>query len=157
MEIKVYWKYLDNGDLNNAYGLCYLHFHVVSGGIRNLGEVQRLWGRVIKYQVAIHPMHLGFYVAKYASKSPVFDDDVIREYYHCLVYKTQMHRYSIKKLEVCRYSDFIPMNVLRFEIRGALYRDSYLNPMSNNRYYFAFFNKGVKPPPYVKSLDDWCN
>ena len=73
---------------------------MVSGGIRNLEKVREMWDRQIRYEVAIWPMNLGFYVAKYASKSPIFDNEVLREYYHCLVYKTQMHRYSIKKIKV---------------------------------------------------------
>ncbi|MFE3846208.1 hypothetical protein ACFL1L_05065, partial [Thermoplasmatota archaeon] len=111
----------------------------------------------IRYEVAIKPMNLGFYVAKYASKTPVFDNEVLREYYHCLVYKTQMHRYSIKKIEVKRESNFIPMELLRIEVKKLLHRNSYLNPMSKKKRYFEILEPKHEPPPYFRTLKDFTN
>ena len=138
MEIKVYRK--DSKD----YGFCYLHFHVVCGRIRNLKKVRNLWNRQVKYEVAIFPKNLGYYVSKYASKSPVFDNEELREYYHCIVYKLQMHRYSIKKIEVEYESMYISMDSLKYEVKGCLYRDSWLNPNSKKKRYFKFLENN--PP-----------
>lgn len=72
----------------------YLHFHVVSGGLGDMVFIRYLWGRVISYQYAIKKDNLASYVSKYASKTPLFKDDVERIYYLQYIYKTQTSRFS---------------------------------------------------------------
>ena len=72
----------------------YLHFHVTSGGITNLRFVRKIWGRVIRYETAISPIDLGYYVSKYASKVPSFPNKLAYLEYASAVYKLQMHIFS---------------------------------------------------------------
>jgi hypothetical protein len=83
----------------------YLHFHVVSGSIENLGLVRRLWGRQIKYESALTESGLVSYISKYASKCPTYYCQSDEDYYSLLVYKTQMHRFSphVAKCESSTY------------------------------------------------------
>jgi hypothetical protein len=85
----------------------YLHFHGVSGGITNLGLVRRLWGKVIKYENAINPIDLGYYVSKYSSKVPKFPTKEAYLEYAFSTYKMQMHRFSCKVPPVLRASDWV--------------------------------------------------
>lgn len=160
MEIKVYRKFDKLGNQNEDFGNCYVHFHVVSGGIKDLKEVRNLWGRQIRYEVAIRPKNLGYYVSKYASKTPKFDEEWVRQYYHYLVYKSQMHKYSIKKCDVENIvSSFIPMDLLLYEVRNAYMRDSYYNAKSKHNFYFKiiedYFEKRSKPKYIMKFEVDY--
>jgi hypothetical protein len=74
----------------------YVHFHVVSASIDRLRLVQKIWNRVIHYEVALNKIGIGFYVSKYASKVPDFYSNFQENYYTLLVYKLQMHRFSPK-------------------------------------------------------------
>jgi hypothetical protein len=73
----------------------YLHFHVVSGGLTNLRFIRQRWGYQIKYEDAISPRDLGYYVSKYASKVPSVPNHRAYIEYANAVYKLQMHRFSI--------------------------------------------------------------
>jgi hypothetical protein len=85
----------------------YLHFHVVSGGITNLHMVRALWGKQIKYEAAINPVDLGYYVSKYASKVPKFPTKEAYLEYHGATHKLQMHRFSMKSPGPIRESDWV--------------------------------------------------
>jgi len=84
----------------------YLHFHVVSGGITNLRMVRALWGKQIRYEDAIHPIDLSYYVSKYASKMPNFPNTRAYVEYHGATYKLQMHRFSMSAPTI-RESDWV--------------------------------------------------
>jgi hypothetical protein len=66
-----------------------------------------------------------------------------------------MHRYSIKKIEVKSESNFIPMELLRFEVKSILYWDSYLNPLSKKKRFYKILERKYEPPPYFRTLDDF--
>jgi len=85
----------------------YLHFHVVSGGITNLRMVRAIWGKQIKYEDAINPVDLGFYVSKYASKVPSFPNTRAYLEYNNATYKLQMHRFSMRAPALTRESEWI--------------------------------------------------
>jgi len=90
MEIKLYPK-----DKKYPYPTWYLHFHVVSALIEDLRLVRQLWGGYfISYEKAINPIDLGFYVSKYASKTPYFPDLNSFYEYAQAVYKTKMHSFG---------------------------------------------------------------
>jgi hypothetical protein len=74
----------------------YPHYHVVSGGMTDLRFMRKLWDSQIKYEIAINPYSLAFYVSKYASKVP--KPDCLDHYYQYTqaVYKLKMHEFSIK-------------------------------------------------------------
>lgn len=74
----------------------YLHYHVVSGGMTDLKFMRSLWGAQIKYEDALNPNDLAFYVSKYASKVP--SPDCLDHYlqYAQTVYKLKMHEFSTK-------------------------------------------------------------
>lgn len=91
MEIKLYPV-----DDRYSYETWFLHFHVVSAGIKNLHFVRKLWGYMIRFEVAISPRFLAFYVSKYASKTPNFPSLESFCEYAQNVYKTQMHKFSCK-------------------------------------------------------------
>lgn len=139
------------------YGCVYLHFHVTSGGMKDLRFVRRMWGRQIKYEQAIRPDDLAYYVSKYASKTPHFATCVDQDVYHVMTYKLQMHRFSV----TCEKFDkidgrYILVDMLIAECRGAYYRDSWLKPDSRKKYYFAFLDDD-RPPTGQETLytDDY--
>jgi hypothetical protein len=134
-------------------GCFYLHFHVVSAGFKDLRFIRKRWGRQIRYEEAICPDDLGYYVSKYASKTPFFADDRIKFFYARIVYKLQMHRFSVG------HSTFIPsgwvsLSSLEREVRACLYKDSYLNPDSSKRYFYKFLEPSVDKPPPQKVKND---
>jgi hypothetical protein len=150
MEIKVY-----------SDGMAFLHWHVVSAGFHNLSELRKYWGRQIKYEDAIVPKYLGFYVSKYASKTPFFNSECYRELYHLLVYKTQMHFFSVKlpkegdigyseyKKRYCPKKNVVSLNRLSSEVRNCLMRDSYLNIRNHNpwnKHGKKFYHPYLEPP-----------
>ena len=115
-------------------------------GFKDLRFIRKKWDRQISFQYAIKPKTLGYYVSKYASKTPFFDYETNRQYYHLLVYKTQTHRFSCKPENiVLPYSDWGCLDAVSYEVKRALYRDSYLNPNARNRYYFEYLEP--KPDP----------
>jgi hypothetical protein len=138
MELKVY----PEGHRN--YGCFYVHFHVVSGGMKDLRMVRCLWKRQVCYEEAIRSDALGYYVSKYASKTPTFPDDNHRYCYAMIVYKLQMHRFSSGRSEFIA-SGWLCLSRIENEVRNSLYRDYYLNPSSKNCYYFKFL-ESVPPP-----------
>ena len=95
MEIKPY-----PADNRYPYETWFLHFHVVSAGVKNLRLVHKLWGYVIRFETAISPEFLALYVSKYASKTPRFPSLESFCEYAQNVYKTQMHRFSCKTSEL---------------------------------------------------------
>lgn len=84
------------------YGMAYLHFHVVSGFI-DVGKARQYWKRVVKYEHALSMDAIEGYISKYASKTPIFGCDNDRSMYHLIVYKTQMHRYSVGLQDCKKY------------------------------------------------------
>lgn len=158
MELKVYPEHHKN------YGFVYLHFHVVSGGLKDLRMCRRLWGRQIKYEQAINPNELGFYVSKYASKTPKFPDEEHRFHYARIVYKLQMHRFSVGQSDLTK-SGWVSLSQIEREVYSTLYRDSYLNPKnsstyknkSSKRYYFKFLEPRDDPPPLSQDDIDFIN
>jgi len=73
----------------------YVHFHVTSGSIGDIHFMQKLWGKVIKYEDAIKKNQLTFYISKYASKTPRFPTETHQKLYSILAYKLQMHRFCL--------------------------------------------------------------
>lgn len=126
LEVKIY------PTAHKDFGMCYVHFHVVAGGFRipiknkdglkHRLTLEDLWKRKIRYQDAIKPVELGFYISKYACKSPYFEFDGDRERYHLLVYKLQMSRFSVRKGFVVR-SGWILMKQLELEVFNAYRSD----------------------------------
>lgn len=108
MELKLYPQFCDNSssicrkchtrcksfEPCPKYGIGYLHFHVVSGFV-DVNKARSIWKRVVKYEQAISFDYLEGYIAKYASKVPYFASSYDQDLYHLVVYKTQMHRYSV--------------------------------------------------------------
>ena len=140
----------------------YLHFHVVMGGIKcDIHKMRQLWGRVVKYEKALSPDNVAYYVSKYASKTPNFlNSEFNQEFYHLVVYKTQMHRFSISKIEAEKNpkiiksssSDYLHMVSLIAESKSAYWKDSYLNPKCENNHHFILLEKPKKPPDFVKPI-----
>lgn len=129
-------------------GTAYLHFHVVSGGIRDFRYTQKRWGRHVRYEVAIKPKNLGDYVSKYASKTPKFFSECQRSRYHLLVYKLYMHRFSAKAEHIQFGSDFLNVDLLILECQLAVYRDSYLNPDTTKGYHYAILEHNDHLPDF---------
>ena len=137
----------------NEDGTVYLHWHVVMGGINcKIKTMRSLWGRVVKYEGAIAPSNVTSYVSKYASKTPNFyNSDFNQDWYHLVVYKTQMHRFSISKIESESMdgilkpapSGFYPYSVLLAEAMSCYMRDSYLNYKTDEKIYHSL----LEPPP----------
>jgi len=152
MEVKVYPKN------HRDFGRGYLHFHVVSAGFKDLRFIRKRWGRQVRYEEAIKPESLGYYVSKYASKTPFFDFEPYRWYYHLLVYKTQMHRFSCKPDDSFVKSDWVCLDSAINEARNCLYRSSYLNVnnrMSDKNKGSLLYFKILEPPPKSNGLDDF--
>ena len=144
MEIKIY------SPNHKDYGLAYLHFHVVTAGFPDLRFIRKIWGRQIKYESAIKPENLAWYVSKYAGKTPrIQDDQYLLESYHLLVYKLQMHRFSCRPdQKIITPSDWVNITSVISEIKGTLFRESYRNQNNYNykkgkKYYY----KILEPPP----------
>lgn len=136
LEIKVYPRCNENGNRNKNYGMCYIHYHIVSGFI-DIKGIQDEWGRKVRYEKAIKPHSLDWYVSKYASKTPFFDDDCLRDYYIVYTFKLIMHRYSVKKLDIRKDTNFILMENLIRDVKRELYKSSYKNAKSSDKYFFA--------------------
>lgn len=129
-------------------GSVYLHFHAVFGAVKDLRFVRAKWKRVVRFETAINSKDLGWYVSKYASKCPLFNSVEEQSCYHVLVYKLQMHRFSVHLgSPECVVSDWVNLTLLRSEIKDCLMMDSYLNPNSSERYYHEFLER--LPPPNV--------
>lgn len=149
MEIKVYPKGHSN------YGYAYLHFHVVSAGFRDLRYIRSRWKRQIRYEEAINKKALGYYVSKYASKTPVFNCELSRGFYHNLVYKLQMHRFSCSPAGGSPSpSGWYSMDCLISEVKNELKKDWYLNPNAKNKYYYKILESD--PPPINEKLDSYA-
>lgn len=131
----------------NSDGTAYLHFHCVMGGLKDFRFTEKLWGRHIRYELAIRPKELAYYVSKYASKTPIFYSEFQMVHYHQLVYKTQMHRFSCNDRIHLR-SEWIPMELLRSEALSCCYRTSYLNPNSKKHHYYELLENYDRPPDY---------
>lgn len=145
MELKLYPE--DHKD----YGYCYLHFHVVSEYIKNIGLVRKKWKRVIRSERALTKNHIIPYIMKYSSKTPIFSNDLDKEFYHLLVYKTQMHRFCIFD----EISHISVNNNSRYYSEEALLKEVY-NAYKNDKYYHSFvddYKKRDKPPP--NNLDNF--
>lgn len=145
-------------------GTVYLHWHVVMGGIKcRISTMRSLWGRVVKYECAISPENVASYVSKYASKTPKFhNSDFNQDWYHLVVYKTQMHRFSVSKKEAELIPDilkpvpsgFYCYAALVAEAKSCYRRDSYLNYKTDEKE----FHPLLEPPPSTfgnRQLDEW--
>jgi len=144
-------------------GTVYLHFHAVLGGLIDFHRVRREWGRVIRYEKAISPNAVAEYISKYASKTPSFlDSDLLQEFYHLLVYKTLMHRFSVTKSAAEENPDIIPLSpsgcyatpALLIEAKSAYMRDSYLNPKCDEMEYHPLLEPPLKFPDFTEPLDE---
>lgn len=105
-------------------GSFYLHFHVVCAGIRDLRFVRAVYGRVIRFEEAIRPSDLGYYVSKYASKVPCFNFEGAMVHYLIVCYKLQMHRFSCCKQQEGIDARYVLMDRLRREVYNAVKRES---------------------------------
>lgn len=142
MEVKLY----PIGHRN--YGKAYIHFHVVAGGINKLKLVRRMWKRQIKFQTAICYDNVSNYVSKYASKTPVMEAAADMQRYHLLVYKLQMHRFSVRRGDLTPLgvkSPLIRMESLELEVYYCLKRDEFSNK-SYHPFCENYIHRG-KPPP----------
>lgn len=142
MEIKLYPLEHKN------YGKAYIHFHVVSGGINNLKLARRIWNRQVSYEKALCYDNLSKYISKYASKTPNMESSSDLELYHLLVYKLQMHRFSVKRGDCSPLtveSSFINMDSLEAEVYYCLKKAS-----DRHGYYYPYvenYKRRGKPPP----------
>lgn len=127
MELKLSKDYPDS---------VYLHFHVVMGGVRDLRFIRKIWGKQILYEQAIKPKELGYYVSKYASKTPVFISEYHRMVYTVAVYKLQMHRFS------SGHAKYVPSGWYRMEDLYREVRNAYKNDIDD---YHPFLYD--RPPP----------
>jgi len=150
MEIKFYPKG------HKKYGIGWLHFHVVSGFI-DVAKARSLWKRVVKYETAIKFEYLEGYISKYASKTPALATDYDRDIYHLIVYKTQMHRYSIA-LSECEREERVQQwyleDLLEREVYNCIRSDIRRNGGYNQfavDYERRLRNEDKPPPP---SWDD---
>jgi hypothetical protein len=75
-------------------GTLYLHYHVVTGGLKDYHACMSEWGRYIKYEHAVKLKNLSDYVSKYASKTPVYLGHPLFTVYAEITYKTQLHKFS---------------------------------------------------------------
>lgn len=142
-------------------GTVYLHFHVVTGGLKDFHRVRKEWGRVIVYEKAISPKAVAEYISKYASKTPSFlGSEFLQEFYHLLVYKTLMHRFSITRNEAEKNPNIISLvpsgcysiPALLNEAKSAYMRDSYRNYKTDGMEYHPLLEPPLKPPEFTKSL-----
>lgn len=151
MEIKLY------PEGHEKEGIGWLHFHVVSGYI-DVHKAREMWKRVVKYEQAIKYECLEGYISKYASKTPVMDTFVKRDVYHLIVYKTQMHRYSIRLSEcerVKRKQLWYIEDLLLKEVFNRI-RSEAEDPCYYNCWYEEHkkeFMNCDKPP--TKKIDEW--
>lgn len=132
----------------------YLHFHVLSSGITDLKACRAEWNRVIRYEFAVYPKNISKYVAKYASKTPVFLSELHREFYHLVTYKLIMHRFGSKVREECGESVFQLLRSLYSEINRALERNPYNWTETDYGRIFIGEYLEYKDPPSV-CLDDF--
>lgn len=134
-------------------GFVFPHFHCVSGSIDDIEEVMEELGCIIKYQAALDREGVVYYVCKYASKTPYFVDESARLYYHYLVYKNKMHKFSFRM-------NAVPKVQPRFSYEWLKswydYDNSYVSP---ERFIQLDFRKYVRypqvwePPPLNSSFD----
>lgn len=151
MEVKFY------PEGHKKYGVGWLHFHVVSGYI-DVHKARALWKRVVKYETAIKFEYLEGYISKYASKTPALASDYDRDLYHLLVYKSQMHRYSIA-LSKCerekRDQQWFLEDLLEREVYNCISSDIRRNGGYNQGlvdYEKRKLNEGKPPPPSWSDL-----
>ena len=85
----------------------YLHFHGALGGITNLRLFRKYWGYQVKYEEAINPIDLGYYISKYASKMPSFPHQRAYLEYLSATYKLQMHRFNCEFERILKESDWV--------------------------------------------------
>jgi len=75
-------------------GKYYLHFHVVTGGVRDYRLVRKLWQFNVFYEKAIRYNNVAKYISKYASKVPNLPNEFCHHVYMVSCYKLQMHKFS---------------------------------------------------------------
>lgn len=110
----------------------YLHFHGASGGITDLRLIRKIWGAQIKYEDAIEPLALGYYISKYASKVPTIPNKRAYLEYATTTYKLQMHRFGCKVPPILRDSPWVILKHNSFNAVNTFYEldlwlDEYLN------------------------------
>ncbi len=135
------------GDSCPQFEMVFLHFHVVSGGVKDLRLVRLLWGKVIREEDAINRESLGYYVSKYANKTPNFPSSVHADFYILLVYKTRMHLFNVVSLPYCRESLYYHVGSLVREIKATLYKyggyEDYFGIDRKNRYAYIDGDEGM--------------
>lgn len=125
-------------------GRFFLHWHVVSGGLKDYHYAQTLWGRYIRYETAINTHRVSEYVAKYASKTPVaFGTQDFIPYLET-TYKLRLHRFSTKQGEITK-SDWIPISILVYEAKRALNQGRVRDDMGYPTDFIPFIDG--HPPP----------
>lgn len=126
MEIKLY----PYGHKN--YGKAYLHFHAVTGGFKkDIHFLKTFWKKNIFYETAIKPKSLTYYVSKYASKTPHFESDIEREFYHGIIYKTLTSRYSITNATEQKPTKFYSLDFILWEIHYTMIKDPFYRSYYN--------------------------
>ena len=148
MEIKLYPVEHKN------YGNAYVHFHVVSNFIRDIGIVRGKWKRVVRSEKALTEEKIVKYISKYSSKTPFFATEIDRYRYHNLVYKTQMHRFCIKiDNDISRVkSDFYPLSLLEYEVYCTYRKDSEKNKV-HHPFIDDYKNRDRPPDEFIEDSD----
>jgi hypothetical protein len=128
----------------------YLHFHVVSGGVKDLRFVRQVWGRVVRFEYAIKDKALSDYVSKYASKTPFFESEDLRLYYLMFVYKLFMSRFSSGKSDYLK-SGWYLVSQLEYEIYSCL-KKNYNDTNEYHPYIEQYDNRKRKPIPNLDKV-----
>lgn len=139
----------------------YLHFHVVTGSVGDIHQVQALWRRKVCYEYPIvSDDALLQYIRKYASKSPIFQSPSQQRDYVALTYKLQMCRYSVRKdpdftkIKACCW----PVPVLVGELQRGLQRHRPTDEWGTARDYIPYLDDPPSPesdiPACVKVYEE---
>lgn len=122
----------------------YVHWHVVTGGLKDYHYAQSLWGRYIEYEKARNIHSVAEYVSKYASKTPVHLGDQNFLPYLQTTYKLRLHRFSTKQGEITK-SDWVPITVLVSELKRSANRHRLKHEDGSNKDFVPYVD--APPPP----------
>lgn len=135
----------------------YLHFHVVTGFVKNLRLVRKKWGYWISYEKALSRGRLANYITKYARKTPAFPTIKSMWEFANSVYKLQMSRFSISPSgfyersgwELIGFESGVSYNCMTFAQMRSWLQDYYYSRSSD------------RPPPFpeveLSIKDGWVN
>ena len=150
MEIKPHPpNYRDTSGKLHKNETWYLHFHVASGGIKNLKLIRQIWKSQIKYEKAINKRDLAYYVSKYSSKVPYFPSALAMCEYLQGVYKLQMHRYLLLESANNNTSVNLPKITPSEDWELVLMIFPAPVPISDSEVvkFYSGYMKGMIPPP----------